>query len=215
VADAVEFVKSQKDSHNGKIILWSDSFAGMIVLVVAGLVDNLSGVVSFTASCGISALKFDDPEKSISTLKEKFYGGGFDQLEDLARDGPMPVVSSDQYSNPSLLIPIQAFRWFIDQGGQWNSGWENRVTRVIPKTEVPFSPFVTAPFIQVPVLMMTGKEDEMPQIARGVQLDVFNRIQSKKQFYEIDGGHFGAIYPHTPLFYEAIAVQSAFIKSIT
>ncbi|MDB4006387.1 hypothetical protein N9447_01875, partial [Planktomarina temperata] len=43
----------------------------------------------------------------------------------------------------------------------------------------------------------------------------FNRVQSEKQYYEIDGGHFGAIYPHTPLFYEAIAVQSAFIKSIT
>jgi hypothetical protein len=74
---------------------------------------------------------------------------------------------------------------------------------------------VTAPFIKAPVLMMTGKEDEMPQIVREVQVEVFNRVQSEKQYYEIDGGHFGAIYPHTPLFYEAIAVQSAFIKSIT
>jgi pimeloyl-ACP methyl ester carboxylesterase len=74
---------------------------------------------------------------------------------------------------------------------------------------------VTAPFIQVPVLMMTGKEDEMPQIIREVQLEVFDRIKPKKQFYEIDGGHFGALYPHTPLFYEAIAVQSHFMKSIT
>ena len=48
-----------------------------------------------------------------------------------------------------------------------------------------------------------------------VPVEVFNRVQSEKQYYEIDGGHFGAIYPHTPLFYEAIAVQSAFIKSIT
>ena len=63
--------------------------------------------------------------------------------------------------------------------------------------------------------MMTGKEDEMPQIVREVQVEVFNRVKSEKQYYEIDGGHFGAIYPHTPLFYEAIAVQSAFIKSIT
>ena len=37
----------------------------------------------------------------------------------------------------------------------------------------------------------------------------------KKKFYEIDGGHFGALYPHTPLFYEAISVQYAFIKSMT
>ncbi|MDB0037445.1 alpha/beta hydrolase [Ascidiaceihabitans sp.] len=215
LADAVEFVKSQKSSHNGKIVLWGDSFAGMIVLVVAGLVDNLAGVVSYTASCGINVLNFEDPKKSFSALKKIFYEGGFDQLKDLVREGPMPVVSSDQESTPSLLLPIQAFRWFIDQGGQWNSGWENKVTRVIPKTEVPFSPLVTAPFIKAPVLMMTGKEDEMPQIVREVQVEVFNRVQSEKQYYEIDGGHFGAIYPHTPLFYEAIAVQSAFIKSIT
>jgi hypothetical protein len=112
-------------------------------------------------------------------------------------------------------MPIQAFCWFVDQGGQWNSGWESRVTRVIPKTEVPFSPLVTAPFIQVPVLMMTGKEDEMPQLVRDVQLEIFNQLKNKKQFYENYGGHFGAIYPHTPLFYETIAVQNAFIKSIT
>ena len=71
---------------------------------------------------------------------------------------------------------------------------------MIPKTEVPFSPLVTAPFIQVPVLMMIGKEDEMPQITRDVQLEVFKRLKNKKQFYGIDGGHFGPIYPHTPLF---------------
>ena len=125
------------------------------------------------------------------------------------------MVSSDQQANPSLLAPIQAFRWFIDQGGQWNTGWENRVTRVIPNTAVPFSPFITAPFLKIPVLMMTGKEDVMPQIIREVQLEVYDRIKSKKQFYEIDGGHFGALYPHTPLFYEALGVQHAFIKSIT
>ena len=185
------------------------------MLVVGALIEDLSGVVSFTASCGLKVLDFKDPEKSLETLKRLFYDGEFDQLEDSVREGPMPVVSSDQEVNSSLLTPIQAFRWFIDQGGQWNSGWENKVTRVIPKTEVPFSPLVTAPFIQVPVLMMTGKEDEMPQISRDVQLEVFARIKTKKQFHEIDGGHFGAIYPHTPLFHEAIAVQSAFIRSIT
>ena len=215
IADAVTYLKSEDHLHNGKIILWGDSFAGMLVLVVGALIEDLSVVVSFTASCGLKVLDFKDPEKSLETLKRLFYDGEFDQLEDSVREGPMPVVSSDQEVNSSLLTPIQAFRWFIDQGGQWNSGWENKVTRVIPKTEVPFSPLVTAPFIQVPVLMMTGKEDEMPQISRDVQLEVFARIKTKKQFHEIDGGHFGAIYPHTPLFHEAIAVQSAFIRSIT
>ena len=150
----------------------------------------------------------------MASLKAIFYKGEFDQMVDSVREGPMPVVSSDQESNPSLLKPIQAFRWFIDQGGQWNSGWVNRVTRVIPKTDVPFSPLVTAPFIKAPVLMIIGKQDEMPQISAEVQSDVFRRVKSKKQFYEIDGGHFGALYPHTPLFDEAIAVQVGFINAI-
>ena len=149
-----------------------------------------------------------------TTLKNIFNNGAFDQLEVSLREGPMPVVSSDQLSNPSLLKPIQAFRWFVDQGGQWNSGWNNCVTRIIPKTEVPFSPLVTAPFVKVPVLMMNGKNDEMPQVIRKVQLEVFNRLKSRKQLYEIDGGHFGALYPQTSLFYEAISIQSDFIKSI-
>ena len=215
IADAVTYLKSADHAHNGKVILWGDSLVGMLVLVVAALIDDLAGVVSFTAPCGLQVLEFENPEKSLTTLKNIFDKGEFDQLEDMVREGPMPVVSSDQVGNPSLLKPIQAFRWFIDQGGKWNSGWENRVTRVIPKTEVPFSPLLTAPIIQVPVLMMTGKEDEMPQIIREVQLEVFDRIKPKKQLYEIDGGHFGALYPHTSLFYEAIAVQSHFIKSIT
>jgi len=73
---------------------------------------------------------------------------------------------------------------------------------------------VTAPFIKAPVLMIIGKQDEMPQISAEVQSDVFRRVKSKKQFYEIDGGHFGALYPHTPLFDEAIAVQVGFINAI-
>lgn len=195
IADAVKFVKSFEASHNGKIVLWGDSFAGMLALVVAGLVDDLAGVISFSAPCGLTVLDFNDPEKSMTTLKNIFNNGAFDQLEVSLREGPMPVVSSDQLSNPSLLKPIQAFRWFVDQGGQWNSGWNNCVTRIIPKTEVPFSPLVTAPFVKVPVLMMNGKNDEMPQVIRKVQLEVFNRQKSRKHLYEIDGGHFGALSP--------------------
>ena len=99
---------------------------------------------------------FENPKESFEMLKEVFNKGDFDQLEDLTREGPISVVSQDQETSPSLLTPIQAFKWFIDQGGQWNSNWENRVTLVIPKTEVPFSPLVTAPFTQAPVLMMIG-----------------------------------------------------------
>ena len=173
IADAVTFLKSEHQLHNGKIILWGDSFAGMLVLVASALIEGLAGVVCFAATCGLTTLKVQNAEKSLNILKHTFDQGEFEKLDDLSREGPMAVVSSDQQTNPSLLTPIQAFRWFIDQGGQWNTGWKNSITRVIPKTEVAFSPFITAPFIEVPVLMMTGKEDEMPHIKREVQLEIF------------------------------------------
>ena len=215
IADAVSFMKTRDGDHNGKIILWGDSFAGMLVLTVGALVEGLTGIVSFTASCGLQILNFENLEQDFQNFKAIFDKGNFDQLEDFSREGPMAVVSADQDSNPSLLTPIQAFKWFIDQGGQFKSGWENQVTRVIPRTEVPFTPLLAAPFINAPVLMMIGKDDEMPLISRDVQLEVYGRIESDKEFYEIDGGHFGAIYPHSKIFYEAISKQSAFIDSIT
>ena len=214
ISDAVDFVRTLDQHHNGRIVLWGDSFAGMLVLTVGAVVKDLAGIVSFTASCGLTILDFDDTEKDFETFKTIFEAGEFDRFKDFSREGPMPVVSADQMNMPSLLTPIQAFRWFIDQGGKFNTGWENHVTRVIPQTDVPLTPLLTAPFIKAPVLMMIGKDDEMPLISRDVQLEVFERIGCKKEFYEIDGGHFGAIYPHTPLFYEAIARQSVFIKSL-
>ena len=215
IADAVSFVKTSNDHHNGKIILWGDSFAGMLVLTAGAVVKGLTGIVSFTASCGLQILNFENPKQDFKIFKAIFDEGNFDQLEDFSRDGPMAVVSADQEINASLLTPIQAFKWFIDQGGKFNSGWENRVTRVIPQTEVPLTPLLTAPFITAPVLMMVGKDDEMPLISRDVQIEVYDRIESDKELYEIDGGHFGAIYPKSEIFYEAISKQSAFINSIT
>ena len=215
IADAVSFVKTSNDHHNGKIILWGDSFAGMLVLTAGAVVEGLTGIVSFTASCGLQILNFENPKQDFKIFKAIFDEGNFDQLEDFSRDGPMAVVSADQENNASLLTPIQAFKWFIDQGGKFNSGWENRVTRVIPQTEVPLNPLLTAPFITAPVLMMVGKDDEMPLISRDVQIEVYDRIESDKELYEIDGGHFGAIYPKSEIFYEAISKQSAFINSIT
>ena len=215
IADAVSFVKTSNDHHNGKIILWGDSFAGMLVLTAGAVVEGLTGIVSFTASCGLQILNFENPKQDFKIFKAIFDEGNFDQLEDFSRDGPMAVVSADQENNASLLTPIQAFKWFIDQGGKFNSGWENRVTRVIPQTEVPLTPLLTAPFITAPVLMMVGKDDEMPMISRDVQIEVYDRIESDKELYEIDGGHFGAIYPKSEIFYEAISKQSAFINSIT
>jgi hypothetical protein len=41
---------------------------------------------------------------------------------------------------------------------------------------------------------------------------VFDSIPTEKEFYEVEGGHFGCLYAGTNLFDEAVAAEIAFIK---
>ena len=68
IADAVAHIRSEHHLHNKKIILWGDSFAGMLVLAVGALINDLTGIVSFTASCGLSVLNFEDPVEGVANI---------------------------------------------------------------------------------------------------------------------------------------------------
>ena len=212
--DAVEFVRAMEDVHNGQIILWGDSFSGALVLTVGALIEDLSAIVAYCPPCGPIALEISDLEKTFFQLKNIFINTDISKIKEGTIEGPMPVVSSEQNGTPSLLGPIQAFKWFIDQGGKYGSGWENIVTRVIPKTEVPFSPQVTASFISCPTLMVVGRNDEMPHIMPSIQRHVFDCLTCSKEFYDIDGGHFGALWPDTDLFREALELELKFLKAV-
>lgn len=126
--------------------------------------------------------------------------------------GPLPVVSSDQLGTPSLLEPIQAYRWFIDHGARHGTGWLNRVTRVVPDTPVPYNPVLCAPFVTAPTLMMVAPEDEMAHADYGVARSAYELPPDPKQWYDIAGGHFGLLHHPSALFDEAARVQTAFLK---
>ena len=68
INDAASFVKTESSLFNGKIILWGDSFAGMLVLVAGAMLKEISGIVSFTAACGLKRLEIEE-EKKILTVK--------------------------------------------------------------------------------------------------------------------------------------------------
>jgi hypothetical protein len=127
------------------------------------------------------------------------------------RIGPIPVVSSDQLGNPSLLQPIQAFRWFIEYGARHGSGWRNQATRVIPSDTAPFSPYLCAPYVTVPSLMMVAPADEMIHANPEVSRRAFDLLPGDKDWYNIDGGHFGLLHYPSDLFDEASAVQAAYL----
>lgn len=107
--------------------------------------------------------------------------------------GPIAVVSPDQMNSPSLLTPVQAFRWFIEYGGRYGNHWQNLATRVPPETKVPCHPLITAPYLTMPVQMLVGRNDEMVHCNPELQDVVFHRISGKKERVEIERGYFGLL----------------------
>lgn len=62
----------------------------------------------------------------------------------------IPVVSPDQQSTPSALLPLTAFRWFIEYGARYGSGRSNRVVLTTADGLPAFDPFACAHKVGVP-----------------------------------------------------------------
>ena len=210
--DAVGFLRSK--GENRRIILWGDSFSAGLALVAGAMIKDISGIVAQVPVCGPSIPERSFDQTAFMTLKEIFHDGDVTGGPEQTT-GPLPVVSSDQINNPSLLTPIQAYRWFIEHGGRHGSGWENRATRIIPDTPVPCSPFVTAPYLNMPVQMMIGTDDEMVHCNIEAQRAVFDLIPGEKEFLEIPGGHFGLLWHPSEEFEAASEAQIAFLRRLT
>ena len=209
--NACKYIKSISHLHNNKIFIWGESFSGMLVLVVGALIKNISGIIAVTPSCGIDIINFKHKLIDFKKLKDIFSLGNLDNYEtDVI--GPIPVVSLDQKKLPSLLKPKEAYNWFIASSKSSEIKWKNKITRVIPKTEVPFSSQLTAPFIKVPTLIITGKNDEIEQANPIVQKNVYDNISSPKELIEIDGGHFGCLYPDSAIFLDNLNNKLNFLK---
>ncbi|MDC0651789.1 hypothetical protein OAP55_00870 [Alphaproteobacteria bacterium] len=209
--NAYNYLKNKNYLHNNKFLFWGESFSGMLVLVVGAFIKGVSGIISVTPSCGAEQIKFKNKPEDFNTLKGIFFKG---KIDDYVNDviGPIAVVSNDQERKPSLLVPKEAYNWFMTLGNSKNSKWKNIITRVIPRTEVPFTPQLTASFIKSPTLIITGKEDEIIQANLKIQKEVYKDIPSEKKMFEISGGHFGCLYPNSISFQENIDYQLSFLN---
>jgi len=209
--NACKYIKSINHLHNNKIFLWGESFSGMLVLVVGAFMKNISGIIAVTPSCGIDIINFKNKLIDFKKLKDIFSYGNLDSYEtDVI--GPLPVVSLDQKKIPSLLKPKSAYSWFIASSKTSEIKWKNKITRVLPKTEVPFSSQLTASFIKAPTLIITGKNDEIEQANPIVQKNVYDNISSPKELIEIDGGHFGCLYPESAIFLDNLNNKLNFLN---
>lgn len=207
--DAVSYMRAS-DSPS-KLALWGDSYSAMTVLVASSCISGLSAVIAQIPACGAELPSLEPSQIQHDKLKRIFHDGDVSGNSQCTT-GPIPVVSSDQINTPSLLTPIQAYRWFIEYGGRYGTQWENRVTRVIPLTEVPYNAYLAAPYITAPILIMSAKGDEMVHCNASVQRAVFDNINTDKTFYKINGGHFGLLWHPGKIFDEAVAQQITFLR---
>jgi uncharacterized protein len=208
--DAMSYLLTRADIRTDKIAAWGDSYSGMIALAVGALDPRYAAVAVQCPACGMEKPTHEPNERSFRAMQTIFDGGDITGSPETTA-GPLPVVSSDQLGTPSLLKPIQAYRWFIDYGGRHGTLWENRVIRVIPATTVPFSAYLAAPFIRGPTLIMAGRDDEMVHCNPEVTRAVFKLMRCRKRWADIDGGHFGLLYYPSKIFDQASADQCVFL----
>jgi pimeloyl-ACP methyl ester carboxylesterase len=209
--DAVKFTERLDGIDPERIVLWGDSYTGGQVIVVGAIEPQVKAIVAQVPVFGAEPPAVDPNTANFNLIKETLSRGDVRGSPETTM-GPMPVVSSDQVGTPSLLKPIQAFRWFIDYGGRAGTRWDNRVTRVLPETPVPFHPTLCAPFVKAPTLLMVAPEDEMVHANYSVARQAYELIPGPKQWYDIAGGHFGLLYFPSDLFDEATRVQTEFLK---
>ena len=209
--DAMRYVASLAQVDPERIALWGDSYTGGQVIVVGAIEQRVKVIVAQCPVFGAEPPAVEPSKANFDIMKDILSRGDVRGSPETTT-GPMPVVSFDQAGAPSLLKPIQAFRWFIDYGGRAGTRWVNSATRVIPPTPVPYHPALCAPFVKAPTLLIVAPEDEMLHAKYSVTRRAYDLIPGPKQWYDIVGGHFGLLYFPSELFDEASRVQTEFLK---
>ena len=207
--DAVDHVRVSLELGSLPVALWGDSMSGRVALGVAALDDRVSALVCQVPALG-DEVGPDDPDDSRFKALSRFLAAG--QL----RRAPeawtsSSVVSPDQFTLPSALEPLTAFRWFIEYGGRYGTGWTNRVVFTTPEDAPPFDALALAPHVDVPAMFTMSPDDEMPGAVSAVARAVFERLRGPKELLEVDGGHFGIIEYPSALFDEASEAQATFL----
>lgn len=206
--DAINFATTLTEIDTSKIGLWGDSMSGDEAIFVAAMDHRVKAVVAQVPACGREIPPEDPDGKLFQSLKNTFLEGDINTPETVM--GPMPIVSFDQETFPSLLKPITAYRWFIDYGCRYNTQWVNRATYVTPKVPTKFNSVICIPHIKAALQMMISYDDEMPGANSDVSRNAFSRAPEPKELVQMDGGHFGLVYYPSKYFDEASVKQAAF-----
>lgn len=209
--DAVTFATSLPEIDATRIAIWGDSMSGAEVIVAGAVDPRVKVILGQVPACGRTPAPPDPDGLLFSSIRDILLNGDLSSMPQTTT-GPMPVVSFDQHTNPSLLTPLTAFRWFIEYGGRYGTKWENWATRVTPETPAPFHAALCAPYVNAPMQLLIANEDEMPGADSNVARMVFDLAPEPKELIEMDGGHFGLVHYPSPHFEQASKAQQSFLE---
>lgn len=209
--DAINYVCTQTNIDPNNIALWGDSMSGAEVLFIGAMDSRVKAIVVQVPACGDTSAPSEKDGALYRAMVDYLQNGDVTGKPETTTPS-MPVVSTDQLGTPSLLKPLTAFRWFIEYGGKYNTGWKNSATYVNPNAETIFHPGLCAPYINAPVLMMISDDDEMEGANSDIARQVYEKIKSPKEIIEMDGGHFGLLNYPSELFKKASQAQCTFLK---
>jgi pimeloyl-ACP methyl ester carboxylesterase len=207
--DAIGAAHAVAEIDQSRLALWSDSMSTRVALGVTALDERVSALVCQVPALG-GAMGVDDPDGTRLTAMERFLTKGEVRRPSDAWVSSA-VVSADQVASPSALKPLTAFRWFIEYGGRYGSGWTNRVVFTTASDAPDFDTFACAPRVRVPTMFAMSPDDEMEGAASDVTRAVFDRIPGPKELMEVDGGHFGLLEYPSDAFARASQEQAAFL----
>lgn len=207
--DAVDFLGTLDDVDASRVAVWGDSKSGGGVLVAAAFDPRITALVTQVPACG-DAPPPADPGDALLDAMAGTYASDLLPPADVV-EGPMPVVAADQLATPSALTPLTAFRWFMEYGGRYGTGWQNWVTGVDRSRSEPYQPVLCATRVRVPALFVIATNDEMPGASSAVARLAFDLVPGPKELLEVDGGHFGLLYHPGTLFDIASRAERDFL----
>lgn len=208
---AVDFLRSTDGIDSAGVGIWGVSLSAGIASVVAAADPEIAAVVLLVPPFGDEASPPDPTGDLFDTIKDTLLHADFDSF-DRATEGPLPVVSAAPMSAPSFLQPLTAYRWFIDSGARFGTGWENQATITRFETPAPFDSQACVPRINAPTLMVIAEEDEMEGADADIARTVFASAPEPKVLLTVQGGHFGILYDGSPEFDRSLAAQQRFVR---
>ncbi len=212
--DAMNFAYTLSSIDTNKISLWGDSISSAEALTVGAVDERVKAIVVQVPAFGDNEVPFEKSDEMMKSIKKILLNEHLESIEK-EETTTMAVVSPNQQNMSSALKELTAYRWFIEYGGRFNTGWTNSVSfsnfKDAPKD---YHRGIAAVNLKAPILLIVAKNDEMEGASDIIAQSVFENINQPKEIVYLDGGHFGMLEYPSFLFNEASKSQIEFLSSL-